>query len=282
MSQSEVSQIRSQYQQAQAAIPAIEQQIAALENLISILLGRNPGPIPRGKTIDQLVAPLIPADLPSALLQRRPDILQAEQNLVAANANIGAARALYYPTISLTGALGSASTAFGNFLIGPGLAWRWRRASPARSSRSARIEGQVRSAEAGEKQALYVYQQTILNAFRETNDALTGSQKKIQESAMQVERVVALREFARLSRLKFDKGIAGLPRRADRRERAVRGRAGVGAHSRRPVHAGRRRVPGDGRRLGGHRDVDRAQAARHGGGAIVAMTRRFRPRCRHA
>jgi outer membrane protein, multidrug efflux system len=67
----------------------------------------------------------------------------------------------------------------------------------------------VRSAEAGEKQALNVYQQTILNAFRETNDALTGSQKKIQESAMQVERVVALREFARLSRLKFDKGIAG-------------------------------------------------------------------------
>jgi multidrug efflux system outer membrane protein len=71
------------------------------------------------------------------------------------------------------------------------------------------IEGQVSSAEAGEKQALYVYQQTILNAFRETNDALTGSQKKIQESAMQVERVVALREFARLSRLKFDKGVSG-------------------------------------------------------------------------
>ena len=209
VSQTEVSQIRSQYQQAQAAIPAIEQQIAALENLISLLLGRNPGPIPRGKSIDALVAPLIPADLPSALLQRRPDILQAEQNLVAANANIGAARALYYPTISLTGALGSASTAFGNFLTGPATAWALVAGLTGPVFTFGAIEGQVRSAEAGEKQALNVYQQTILNAFRETNDALTGSQKKIQESAMQVERVVALREFARLSRLKFDKGIAG-------------------------------------------------------------------------
>ena len=209
VSQSEVSQIRSQYQQAAAAIPAIEQQIAALENLISILLGRNPGPIPRGKTIDQLVAPLIPADLPSTLLQRRPDILQAEQNMVAANANIGAARALYYPTISLTGALGSASTAFGSFLSGPASAWLLAAGLTGPIFTFGGIEGQVRSAEAGEKQALYVYQQTILNAFRETNDALTGSQKKIQESAMQVERVVALREFARLSRLKFDKGVSG-------------------------------------------------------------------------
>ena len=209
VSQTEVSQIRSQYQQAAAAIPAIEQQIAALENLIAILLGRNPGPIPRGKTIDQLVAPLIPADLPSTLLQRRPDILQAEQNMVAANANIGAARALYYPTISLTGALGSASTAFGSFLSGPASAWLLAAGLTGPIFTFGGIEGQVRSAEAGEKQALYVYQQTILNAFRETNDALTGSQKKIQESAMQIERVIALREFARLSNLKFDKGVSG-------------------------------------------------------------------------
>ena len=87
--------------------------------LISILLGRNPGPIPRGKTLDQLVAPQIPADLPSTLLQRRPDILQAEQNLVATNANVGAARALYYPNISITGALGTVSTAFADLLTDP-------------------------------------------------------------------------------------------------------------------------------------------------------------------
>jgi multidrug efflux system outer membrane protein len=209
VSQTEVVQIRSQYQQALAAIPAFDQGIAATENFISILLGRNSGPIPRGKTIDQLIAPLIPADLPSTLLQRRPDILQAEQNLVAANANIGATRALYYPTISLTGALGSASTAFGAFLTGPATAWLVGASVAGPIFTFGGIEGQVFAAEAQNRQALYFYQQTILNAFRETNDALAGSQNKIEEAAMQRERVEALREFARLSRLKFDKGVAG-------------------------------------------------------------------------
>ena len=120
VAKTDVMQITSQQQQALAAIPAFEQAIAAQENLISILLGRNPGPIPRGKTLDQLVAPEIPADLPSALLQRRPDILQAEQNLVATNANVGATRALYYPNISITGALGTVSTAFADLLTRPG------------------------------------------------------------------------------------------------------------------------------------------------------------------
>ena len=185
VSQTEVVQIRSQYQQALAAIPAIEQAIAAQENLISILLGRNPEPTPRGKSIDQLIPPLIPADLPSALLQRRPDILQAEQNLVAANANIGAARALYYPSLSLTGALGSASTAFGNFLTGPASAWLLAAGLTGPIFTFGAIEGQVRTAEAQKQAALNFYQQTILNAFRETNDALVGSQKKIEEVAMQ-------------------------------------------------------------------------------------------------
>jgi multidrug efflux system outer membrane protein len=209
VAKTEVMQITSQQQQALAAIPAFEQSIAAQENLISSLLGRNPGPIPRGKTIDQLVAPLIPADLPSALLLRRPDILQAEQNLVAANANVGAARALYYPTISLTSALGSASTAFGNFLTGPANTWQLAAGVTGPIFTFGGIQGQVRTAEAQNRQALLVYQQTILGAFRETNDALTGSQKKIEEVAMQKKRVDALREFARLSKLKFDKGVAG-------------------------------------------------------------------------
>ena len=209
VSQTEVVQIRSQQKQALAAIPAIEQQIAALENLISILVGRNPGPVARGKTIDQLVAPLIPADLPSTLLQRRPDILQAEQNLVAANANVGAARALYYPTISITGLLGSASTAFGNFLSGPATAWQLAAGLTGPIFTAGAIEGQVRVAEAQDRVATLVYQQTILNAFRDTNDALVGSQKKIEEVTLQSERVVALREFARLSKLRFDKGVTG-------------------------------------------------------------------------
>jgi multidrug efflux system outer membrane protein len=208
VSQTEVSQIDSQYQQALAAIPALEQAIAAQENLISVLLGRNSGAIPRGRTIEQLAAPLIPADLPSTLLDRRPDILEAEQNLVAANANIGAARALYYPTFALTGAVGSASAAFAAFLSGPASAWLVAAGVAGPLFTFGGIEGQVRSAEARERQALDFYQQTILNAFRETNDALVGSQKKIEEVARQAQRVASLREFARLSRMKFDKGVA--------------------------------------------------------------------------
>ncbi len=207
VSRTEVAQIESQYQQALAAIPAIGQRIAAQENLISILLGRNPGLIPRGKSLDQLAAPLIPADLPSSLLQRRPDILQAEQNLIAANANIGATRALYYPTISLTGALGTASTAAGSFLTGPASAWLIGANLAGPIFTFGGIAGQVQTAEAQERQALMFYQQTILNAFRETNDALVGSRNKLEEATVQAKRVMALREFARLSRLKFDSGL---------------------------------------------------------------------------
>lgn len=205
----EVMQIRSQYQLALAAIPAFEQAIAAQENLISILLGRNPGPIPRGKTIDQLVAPLIPADLPSTLLQRRPDVMQAEQNLVAANANVGAARALYYPNLALTGAVGSASASMSDFLTSPANTWQVAAGLAGPVFTFGGIQGQVRTAEGRQQEALFFYQRTILNAFRETNDALVGSQKKIEEVALQKERVDALREFARLSRLRFDKGVSG-------------------------------------------------------------------------
>jgi multidrug efflux system outer membrane protein len=208
VSQTEVSQIDSQYQQALAAIPALGQRISAQENLISILLGRNPGPIPRGKTIDQLLAPDIPADLPSALLLRRPDILQAEQNLVAANANIGAAKALYFPDISLTAALGSVSTAFGNFLTGPAMTWGLVAGLTGPIFTGGAIAGQVQAAESGREAALNGYQLVILNAFRETNDALTGTQNRLEESTRQATRVASLREASRLSHLRFDNGIS--------------------------------------------------------------------------
>ena len=208
VSEVEVRQVESQYQQALAAIPALEQQIAAQENLLSILIGRNPGSIARGKPLDQLVPPEIPADLPSALLERRPDILQAEQNLIAANANIGAARALYFPTISLTGVLGSVSTAFGDFLSGAATAWSVAGGLAGPIFTFGQIKGQVQTAEAADREALAFYQQTILNAFRETNDALVGSIKKREESEAQTKRVAALREYSRLSRRRFDGGYA--------------------------------------------------------------------------
>jgi len=204
----EVVQATSQQRQAQAAIPAFEQGIAVLENLISTLLGRDSGPIDRGKTIDQLIAPLIPADLPASLLERRPDILQAEQNLIAANANVGAARALYYPNFSITGLLGSITTDLSDFLGSQATAGVIAAGVTGPIFTFGGIEGQVISAEAQNRQAELFYQQTILNAFRETNNALSGSLKKNEQQDLQRERVEALREFARLSRLRFDKGIA--------------------------------------------------------------------------
>lgn len=207
VSKTEVMQITSQAQQAKAAIPAFEQAIAAQENLISILLGQNPGPIARGKTIDQLITPQVPSGLPSTLLTRRPDILQAEQNLVAANANVGATKALYFPNISLTGLFGSVSTAFSELFTDPASAMFIGASVTGPIFTFGGIKGQVKSAEAQKEQALLVYRLTILNAFRETNDALTGSEKKANEFAEQQKRVDALREFARLSKLRFENGV---------------------------------------------------------------------------
>ncbi|WP_353189417.1 efflux transporter outer membrane subunit [Pandoraea pnomenusa] len=209
VSQTELSQVSSQYKLAQAAVPAIEQQIAAVENAICVLLGRNPGPIPRGKPVSALVLPEIPAALPSSLLERRPDILQAEQNLVAANANVGATRALYYPSISLTGALGSISTAFGDFLSGPAQVWSLAAGIAGPIFTSGAIGGQVQSAEAQKVQAELIYRQTVLAAFSDTNNALIGSRKSIEQTELQQQRVIALREFSRLSRLKFEDGLIG-------------------------------------------------------------------------
>ncbi len=208
VSQIELEQIRSQYQQALAAIPSLEQQVAAQENLISILLGRNPGPIPRGRTIDELGVPEIPAGLPSTLLERRPDILQAEQTLVAANAEIGVARSLYYPTISLTGLLGSASVALGDFLSGPSSVVQAVAGLTGPIFTFGAIEGQVATAEAAQREALVFYRQVVQSAFREVNDALVGAQKKRVEYEALQKRVIALREYARLSRLRFDNGVA--------------------------------------------------------------------------
>jgi multidrug efflux system outer membrane protein len=143
------------------------------------------------------------------LLERRPDILQAEQGLVAANANIGAAKALYYPQFDLTGMLGSVSAAFGNFLTAPATAWTVAAGVAGPLFTAGSIAGQVQAAQAGKDEALALYQQTIFSAFRETNDALVGAARKREESAAQAQRVASLREFARLSRLRFNNGYSG-------------------------------------------------------------------------
>jgi multidrug efflux system outer membrane protein len=204
----ELSQVQSQYQQALAAVPSLERQVAVQENLISILIGRNPGSIPRDKTIAQLALPAVPGDLPASMLGRRPDILQAEQNLVAANANIGAAKALYFPSFSITGLAGSVSTALSDFGTSPAASGTLAATLAGPIFTFGTVSGQVASAKAGQREALVFYQQVIQNALRETNDALVGSQKKGEEAAALDKRVEALREYARLSRLRFDNGTA--------------------------------------------------------------------------
>lgn len=208
VSQVEVSQIESQYQQALIAIPRFEQQVAAQENMLSVLLGQNPGQIPRGRGLEEIALPDVPPGLPSSLIERRPDILQAEQNLIAANANIGVARSLYFPTISITGLLGSVSAAASDFMTGPAQVAAIAAGVSGPIFTFGNIEGQVRSAEAGQRAALASYQLAILNALRDTNDALIGVQKTAETLVANQARVKALREYARLSRLRFENGTA--------------------------------------------------------------------------
>ena len=202
----ELEQVRSEYEQALAAIPDLERQIAQQENLISVLLGSNPGPIPRGSTLDELALPAVPAGLPSELLERRPDLLQAEQNLVATNAQIGAAKALYYPTISLTGQAGTLSTQWSKLFTGDARTWSFGPTVSLPIFTAGAIRGQVAQAEARQQQALYQYQQAIQTAFRETEDALVGQSKLREQLTVQARRVKALRGYARLARLRYDNG----------------------------------------------------------------------------
>jgi multidrug efflux system outer membrane protein len=173
---------------------------------LSILLGRNPGPIPRGKTIDQLTLPLVPAGLPSDLLARRPDIRQAEQNLISANAQIGVAKAQYFPTISLTGIFGWSSVDISRLFVGPAQTWSWAAQVAGPIFRAGAIYGQVKSAEAFQQELLITYQQTIQNAFRDVNDALIDRKSTMEQLQTQDKQVESLGNYARTARLRYDNG----------------------------------------------------------------------------
>jgi multidrug efflux system outer membrane protein len=205
-SQMTVSQTQSQYETAAVQIPLLESQIAQAENALSVLLGRNPGPIPRGKSIYDLALPTVPAGVPSALLERRPDLLQSEQSLTAANAQIGAAKALYFPTISLTGALGGASAELSNLFTGPARAWNYTGQVVGPIFTFGAVSGQVAQAEAAQQAALYNYRFAIQNAFADVDNALVANQKLKDQLAAQERLVAALKDYSRLAKLQFDGG----------------------------------------------------------------------------
>jgi multidrug efflux system outer membrane protein len=206
VSKMQVEQARSQYETAAAQIPAIRSQIAQTENALAILLGRNPGPIARGKKLDALALPAVPPGLPSELLERRPDLMQAEQTLISANAQIGAAKAQYFPTISLTGALGSASTQLGDLFKGPAGVWSYGGSILGPIFTGGAIAGQVAQAEAQQKAALASYEAAIQNAFADVENALAANTNLGDQVEAQKRLVRALSEYARLARLQFNGG----------------------------------------------------------------------------
>jgi len=206
VSQMNVAQTQSQYETAAAQIPQIESQIAQLENSLSVLLGRNPGPIPRGKAVYDLKMPAVPAGLPSQLLERRPDLMQSEQQLIAANAQIGAAKALYFPTISLTGVFGGASEDLSKLFTGPARVWNYAGQAIGPIFTFGAVSGQVAQAEGGAQVALYNYQLSVQNAFADVDSALIASQKLQEQVAAQERLVAALQDYDRLATLQYNGG----------------------------------------------------------------------------
>ncbi|HEY2498205.1 MAG TPA: efflux transporter outer membrane subunit [Candidatus Angelobacter sp.] len=192
---------------AAAEIPDFERQIAQEENAISILLGNNPGDVPRGlKLTEQPHAPEVPVGLPSALLERRPDILQAEQNLVAANAQIGVARAAYFPQIALTGSGGYQSGALTNLFTGPAGIWNLVGSFSQPIFQGGRLKSGVRLAEAQRDQLLLTYQQSIQGAFRDVSNALVAYRKNREFRIQEEHLLEAAQDAARLSEVRFKAG----------------------------------------------------------------------------
>jgi len=189
-------------------IPDLERRIEQQENFISILLGKNPAAVPRGRKLtEQPHAPEVPAGLPSSLLERRPDIRQAEQQLIAFNAQIGVAKAAYFPQISLTGTGGYQSVALTSLFSGPAGLWNFGASLTQPIFTGGRIRSGVRFAEAQQQEALLVYQQTIQQAFREVSDALVAYRKNQEFRRQQELLTQSAQDAARLSDMRYRGGV---------------------------------------------------------------------------
>jgi multidrug efflux system outer membrane protein len=179
------------------------------ENELSVLLGHNPGAIARGVELDaQPVPSAVPAGLPSELLERRPDLRQAEQELVSANARIGEAVAMRYPRISLTGALGLASTDLGELLDGDSTTGSLFGQIVQPLFQGGKTKRRVEVAESRQRQAVFEYEKAILDAFREVEDGLVAYQKTGEQRSAQRDRVGADRRVLELAELRYKGGVA--------------------------------------------------------------------------
>jgi multidrug efflux system outer membrane protein len=204
--ESDYQQAASQYRAAAAQVPELEREIAQQENFLSVLLGQNPGPIPRGRDIDSLLFPVIPVGLPASLLERRPDVRQSEDNLAAANADIGVAKAAYFPDISLTALLGVESAQLSDLFKGPSKAWSYGAGLLQPVFNAGRISSQVAQAEALQHQALAIYQKSIISAFQDVENALVDRTMYSRVREEQAKNVEALQRFRDLARLRYQEG----------------------------------------------------------------------------
>lgn len=206
------------YRQAETLLTQAETELAVLRNsrvqtrnLVRLLVGRPiiDSELPDALTLqDQVIVRDIGAGLPSALLENRPDILAAEERLRGARANVGAARAAFFPTISLTGSLGFASTELGNLVGNDGLAWSFGPSIRLPIFDWGATRGNLTVARARENVAVAQYEQAIQTAFREVSDALAGRRYLAEQIAAQERALVAQRSLASLARLRYENGVA--------------------------------------------------------------------------
>ena len=204
----DVRQAQQLVETASAIIPETEREIAVQENLISIYLAENPTAIPRGlKLTDEPIPATVPAGLPSQLLERRPDIQQAEASLTAANAEIGVARAQLFPSLPLTGSGGLLNTGLTNLFIGPAQYWSFSAPLSQPIFNAGRLRANVRIAEAEQQQALFTYKQNIVQAFSDVSDALIGYRKYREVREHQAALNDAAKDATNLAQMRYRGGV---------------------------------------------------------------------------
>jgi outer membrane protein, multidrug efflux system len=205
--ETDVLQAQLLVQQAEAQIINLNQLIQQTENAISVLLGKNPADIARGLSLtDQPHMPDVPAGLPSALLERRPDVRQSEEFLVAANANVGVAKAAFFPQFSLTGLFGAQSTAITSFLQGPATFWSVGGAVAQPLFQGGRIRSNYRLAWAQRDEAELTYKQSVLNAVTDVSNSLVGYTQSRKYRMKIEEQTQTYFEAARLANIRFNGG----------------------------------------------------------------------------
>src|SRR4030081_2138333 len=193
---------------AAASIPDLERRIEQQENLISVLLGKNPAPVTRGKPlVENLLLPLVPAGLPSSLLERRPDIQSSEQQLVAANARIGVAKAAYFPQITLTAVGGYQSSALTDLFSGPAGLWSFGGQLAQPIFTGGKIRSNVRLTEAQQQESVLLYQQSIQQAFREESDSLVAYRKNQEFRSQQKLLTNSAQDATRLAKMRYQGGV---------------------------------------------------------------------------